>query len=320
MQEHEKIRVLIVDDVPETCENIRCLLSFEHRIEVVGEARNGEEALSKAETLKPDIVLMDINMPILDGIAATEAISCGIPGCAIIIMSVQGEQEYLRQAMVAGAREYIVKPFTSDELISSIYRVYDLLQRRQVKLQSISGVQGDDPGGQVITVFSTKGGVGKSTIAVNLAACLSQEFGFSVAIVDLDLQFGDVAVLLNLIPRQTISDLAAELNHLDEELLESYMVRHSSGVRVLTAPSRPEYAELVSAQLVEKVIKLLQERYDYVIIDTPGLFTDPSMVALDYAQQILLIPVLCLCSGCASKSVENSTPQYDYARSGEDKS
>jgi pilus assembly protein CpaE len=289
LQEHEKIRVLIVDDVPETCENIRCLLSFEHRIEVVGEARNGEEALSKAETLKPDIVLMDINMPILDGIAATEAISCGIPGCAIIIMSVQGEQEYLRQAMVAGAREYIVKPFTSDELISSIYRVYDLLQRRQVKLQSISGVQGDDPGGQVITVFSTKGGVGKSTIAVNLAACLSQEFGFSVAIVDLDLQFGDVAVLLNLIPRQTISDLAAELNHLDEELLESYMVRHSSGVRVLTAPSRPEYAELVSAQLVEKVIKLLQERYDYVIIDTPGLFTDPSMVALDYAQQILLI-------------------------------
>ena len=74
-------------------------------------------------------------MPILDGIAATEAISCGIAGCAIIIMSVQGEQEYLRQAMVAGAREYIVKPFTSDELISSIYRVYDLEQRRQVKLQ-----------------------------------------------------------------------------------------------------------------------------------------------------------------------------------------
>ena len=286
MQELEKIRVLIVDDVPETCQNIRCLLNFEPRVEVIGEARNGEEAVTKAEALRPDIVLMDINMPILDGIAATEAISCGIAGCAIIIMSVQGEQEYLRQAMVAGAREYIVKPFTSDELISSIYRVYDLEQRRQVKLQ---GELQDTPGGEVITVFSTKGGVGKSTIAVNLGVSLSQEFGFSVAIVDLDLQFGDVAVLLNLIPRQTISDLAAEMNHLDEELLESYLVRHGSGVRVLAAPSRPEYAELVSAELVEKVIKILQDCYDYVIIDTPGLFTDSSMVALDYSQQILLI-------------------------------
>lgn len=289
LQDLEKIRVLIVDDVPETCENVRCLLNFEPRIEVVGEARNGEEAVSKAEKLEPDIVLMDINMPVLDGIAATEAISCGIAGCAIIIMSVQGEQEYLRQAMVAGAREYIIKPFTSDELISSIYRVYGLEQRRQVKVQGASSELQNTPRGEVITVFSTKGGVGKSTIAVNLGVCLSQEFGFSVAIIDLDLQFGDVAVLLNLIPRQTISDLAAELNHLDEELLESYLVRHGSGVRVLAAPSRPEYAELVSAQLVEKVIKLLQERYDYVIIDTPGLFTDPSMVALDYAQQILLI-------------------------------
>lgn len=286
MQELEKIRVLIVDDVPETCQNIRCLLNFEPRVEVIGEARNGEEAVTKAEALRPDIVLMDINMPILDGIAATEAISCGIAGCAIIIMSVQGEQEYLRQAMVAGAREYIVKPFTSDELISSIYRVYDLEQRRQVKLQ---GELQDTPGGEVITVFSTKGGVGKSTIAVNLGVSLSQEFGFSVAIVDLDLQFGDVAVLLNLIPRQTISDLAAEMNHLDEELLESYLVRHGSGVRVLAAPSRPEYGELVSAELVEKVIKILQDCYDYVIIDTPGLFTDSSMVALDYSQQILLI-------------------------------
>ena len=124
---------------------------------------------------------------------------------------------------------------------------------------------------------------------MNLGVSLSQEFGFSVAIVDLDLQFGDVAVLLNLIPRQTISDLAAEMNHLDEELLESYLVRHGSGVRVLAAPSRPEYGELVSAELVEKVIKILQDCYDYVIIDTPGLFTDSSMVALDYSQQILLI-------------------------------
>lgn len=289
MEELKKIRVLIVDDVADTCENIRCLLNFEPRIEVVGEARNGEEAVSKAEKLRPDVVLMDINMPVLDGIAATEAISCRVNGCAVIIMSVQGEQEYLRQAMVAGAREYIIKPFTSDELISSIYRVYDMEQRRQVNIQEIALGQQKAARGQVVTVFSTKGGVGKSTIAVNLAVSLAHEFGFSVAIIDLDLQFGDVAVLLNMTPRQTISDLAAEFNHLDEELLDAYLTRHSSGVRVLAAPSRPEYAEMVTSEHVEKVIKLLQKSYDYIIIDTPGIFNDPSMVALDYAHQILLI-------------------------------
>lgn len=285
----KKIRVLIVDDVPETCENIRCLLHFEPGVEVVGEARDGEEAVAKAEKLRPDVVLMDINMPVLDGIAATEAISCHVPGSSIVIMSVQGEQEYLRQAMVAGARDYIIKPFTSDELTSAIYRVYELDQKRQEKVQNLNTGSGGRPRGQVITVFSTKGGVGKTTLAANLGVCLSQEFGFSVALIDLDLQFGDVAVLLNITPRQTISDLAADFNQLDEELLEASLVRHSSGLRVLAAPLRPEYAEMVSPPLVEKVIKLLSNRYDYILVDTPGSFTDPGMVALDYAHQILLV-------------------------------
>ena len=289
MQEIKKIRVLIVDDVAETCNSVRCLLNFEPRIEVVGEAPNGEEALKKAEKLRPDIILMDINMSILDGIAATETISCRVPGCAVIIMSIQGEHEYLRQAMAAGAREYIVKPFTSDELISAIYRVYELEQKRQIHVLGTHLEPREARQGQVITVFSTKGGVGKSTIAVNLSACLAREFGFSVVLVDLDLQFGDAAVLLNLVPRQAISDLAVEFNHLDEEFLDTFLVKHETGLRVLSAPSRPEYAELVTAPLVEKVIKLLQEQYDYVIIDTPGIFTDPSMVALDSAHQILLV-------------------------------
>lgn len=287
----EPIRVLIVDDVPETCENIRCLLHFEPRIEVVGEARDGEEAVKKAEKLRPDIILMDINMPVLDGIAATETISLRVPGSAIIIMSVQGEQEYLRRAMAAGAREYIIKPFTSDELTATIYRVYEMEKKRQLHAQGAL-LPGRRSEAQVITIFSTKGGVGKTTLAVNLGVCLVRDFGYSVVLLDLDLQFGDVAVMLNLMPRQTISDLAAEFQQLDGELLESYLTKHSSGLRVLAAPSRPEYAELVTAPLVEKVINLLKTRYDYILIDTPGIFTDPSLVALDYAHLILLVSSL----------------------------
>ncbi len=284
----EPIRLMIVDDIPETCENIKCLLHFEPRIEVIGVATDGEEAIKKAEKLRPHIILMDINMPILDGIAATEIISCRVPNSAIIIMSVQGEQEYLRRAMASGAREYIVKPFTSDELIETIYRVYELEKKRQIQAKNLPQ-QGEPYEGKVITVFSTKGGVGKTTLAVNLGVCLAQEYGFSVVLLDLDLQFGDAAVMLNLSPRQTISDLAADFNQLDAQLLESCLARHSSGLRLLAAPSRPEFAELVSASLVEKVIKLLKERYDYIIVDTPGSFTDAGMVALDYAHQILLV-------------------------------
>lgn len=284
----ESIRVLIVDDVRETCENIKCLLHFDDRIEVVGEAQNGEEAVRKAEELQPDVILMDINMPVMDGIAATEAISCRVPRSSIVIMSVQGEQEYLRRAMAAGAREYIVKPFTNEELVTTVYRVFELNRKR---LQQLPGERVPSPArsSQVVTVFSTKGGVGKTTLAVNLGVCLARDFGYSVALLDLDLQFGDVAVMLNLVPRQTLSDLVAEFSNLDGELLESFLEEHSSGLRVLPAPLRPEFAELVSSALVERVIEILKKRYDFVMIDTPGLFTDPGMVALDCAQEILFV-------------------------------
>ena len=118
------IQVLIVDDVAETRHNIRKLLEFEADICVVGEAADGREALALAKELQPDCVLMDINMPGLDGISATERIYQVAPDCLPIVISVQGEQEYLRKAMLAGARDYLVKPFSGQELVNTIRQVY----------------------------------------------------------------------------------------------------------------------------------------------------------------------------------------------------
>src|SRR5512147_2372350 len=106
----DKIRVLIVDDVAETRENVRKLLQFEADIEVVGAARTGREAIQLSDELKPDVVLMDINMPDMDGISATEAIRARQPAVQIIILSVQGDQNYMRRAMLAGARDFLTKP------------------------------------------------------------------------------------------------------------------------------------------------------------------------------------------------------------------
>ena len=120
----EKIRVVIVDDIAETREHLTKLLSFESDIEVVGAAASGEEAVDLTGKLQPDILLMDINMPGMDGIATTERVSATFPATSIIMMSVQGEADYLRRSMLAGAREFLVKPFSSDELTASIRQVY----------------------------------------------------------------------------------------------------------------------------------------------------------------------------------------------------
>ncbi|MCK4693937.1 MAG: response regulator transcription factor, partial [Anaerolineales bacterium] len=114
------IRVLIVDDIAETRENIRKLLQFEPDIEVVGAARTGQEAIELARETKPDVVLMDINMPDMDGIEATETLKRDVRFAQIVILSIQSEADYLRRAMRAGASDFIAKPPSGDELIGTI--------------------------------------------------------------------------------------------------------------------------------------------------------------------------------------------------------
>ncbi len=130
MPSGEKIRVLIVDDVSETRENVRKLLQFESDVDVVGVARTGREAIQLSQDLNPDVVLMDINMPDMDGIAATEAIRSKQPAVQVVILSVQGDQNYMRRAMLAGARDFLTKPPMGDELISAIRRAGLMAQER----------------------------------------------------------------------------------------------------------------------------------------------------------------------------------------------
>ncbi len=286
----DKIRVLIVDDSEETRSNIKTILAFEKRFEVIGEAENGNEAVNIAKELRPDVVLMDINMPIMDGIKATSQISIEIPETSVIIMSVQGEQEYLRKAMSAGAREFITKPFSSDDLIVSIMNTFEAEAKRKENI-GIGRVH-EDIKSKVITVFSTKGGVGKTTISSNLAVCIARNTKKKVALIDLDLQFGDVAIMLNVTVKNTISDLIKEINILDANLLDDYLVTHFSGVKVLPAPLKPEYAEYITSSHVEKIIKTLKENYHYVIIDTSASFHETVLTSLDMSDKILMVSTL----------------------------
>ncbi len=284
----KRIRVLVVDDSAEARENIRKLLRFDDEIEVVGEAENGQVALERAKELHPDVILMDINMPVMDGITATERLSLEAPECGIVMISVQGEAEYLRKAMMAGAREYLTKPFAGDDLGNTIKKVAEVEgKRRQVRQVE------DAPAaaGKVVAVFSAKGGVGKTTLAANLAVALSAEQKARVALVDLDLQFGNIGVLMDIAPPRTIADLVREKS-LDAELIETYLVNHPSGVRILPAPLRPEQAETVTGAHVDRILAALRQMADYVIVDTPQAFTETNLAVLDHADLILLVATL----------------------------
>src|SRR5258708_12072358 len=129
----QNIRVLIVDDFAETRENIRKLLQFEGDIEVVGMARNGREGIQLAKETKPNVVLMDINMPDMDDIQATEIISKEVPIAQIVIVSVQSDTDYLRRAMLAGARDFLSKPPPADELINTIRRLGNMSRHREMQ-------------------------------------------------------------------------------------------------------------------------------------------------------------------------------------------
>ncbi len=290
--DQKKIRVLIVDDIPETRENLRKLLFFESDIEVVGAASSGEEGITLAGELRPDIVLMDINMPGVDGITASEAISQQAPFTQIIMMSVQGEADYLRRSMLAGAREFLIKPFSSDELISSIHRVYELRRHLPPPPPPPSAVEPErspEELGKVVAVFSPKGGVGCSTVAINLAISLRQAEKAQVILVDGSLQFGDVAVLLNLQASRTLADLAPHIDELDDELLSHVMLAHQSGIKALLAPPRPEMADLIAPGILSTIVGKLRHLYNYVVVDTASTLADTTLTILDMADRVVLI-------------------------------
>jgi pilus assembly protein CpaE len=300
-QPRQKISVLIVDDIPETRENLRKLLYFEPDIEIVGTADNGQRAVDEARRLQPDIVLMDINMPDMDGITASQEIGRVAPVTQIIMMSVQSETDYLRRSMMAGAKYFLTKPFTSEELSTSIHRVYDMGATSRVAsrtmlasetgapISPVASLRRPSTQGKLLVVYSPKGGTGCSLVAANLAIALAQITSKKVALVDTSLQFGDVGVLLDLQGAQSIADAANRVNELDSDLLNVLMASHPSGIKVLTAPSTPVASERITPAILKKVLAQLIRDFDYVLLDTWSHLDDIVLSAIDLADRVLVV-------------------------------
>jgi pilus assembly protein CpaE len=248
---------------------------------------------------------MDVNMPVMDGIQATETLAQEVSGSPVIIMSVQGERDYLRRAMQSGAREFLIKPFSGDELIASIRRVYQLEQKKESFLAKTTAGTEKAPAaptdgetkprgerGQVIFFYSGKGGVGKSLIAANLAVSMANETKGKVALVDLDLQFGDIGVLLNLDHSQGITDLIENIDHMDQEFIREIMVDGPFGIKVLLAPISPELADLVTVDHVRRIFGELRKMFDYIIVDSSAHLGEINLEVLDHADKVVVVTSL----------------------------
>ena len=295
----DTIRVIIVDDLVETRENVRKLLQFEQDVEVIAQAGTGEDAILLAQEHQPDIILMDINMPGIDGIGASQKISESVPQAQIIIMSVQSDSDYLRRAMLAGARDFLTKPFSGDELIAAVRRVHAKRPARPTARTSSSqgghsqtadyqDEQASLAQGNVIAVFSPKGGCGCTTTAINTAVSLAKQ-GHQTVLVDASLQFGDVAVMLNMKPITSLVDVSSRADELDTDLISTIVQTHRSGLNVLLAPPRPEMAEVVTEAHMKDLLEKLRQMYEYIIVDTTSSLNDIALTVLDVADRILLI-------------------------------
>ena len=297
----DKIRVLIVDDIADTRDSLAKLLSFEKDIEVSGSVGSGQEAVDFAKQHRPNVILMDINMQPMDGITATEIITNVVPESPIIMMSVQNEQDYLRRSMLAGASDFVAKPFSADEVINAIRRVHEI---GKVKRQRFANMQPAAPAagaavslpsrserGRIISLFSPKGGVGRTTLATNLAVALHQATEKPVVLVDGSLPFGDVAVILNMSPKaKTIADLVGSFETMDSDVLESVLVAHSTGIKVLLAPPTPETAELITPANMKRTLEVLRETHGFVVVDTWPSYTEMVLTMLDVSD-VVLVPM-----------------------------
>jgi pilus assembly protein CpaE len=326
----EVISILIVDDIPETRENIKKLLAFEeHEFRVVGSVGTGREAIKGAMETRPDIVIMDINMPDMDGITATSEITKALPTAAVIMMSVQTDADYMRKAMQAGARQFLGKPIAPDELyntIREVYRNYEPIRRQARAMQEMPVMApratpkttASDDGvvraGHVIVVYSPSGGVGKTTIATNLASGLMRR-GIRVLLVDADLQFGDVGVFLKVQSQSTMLELVGKVEDLDTEFFDSIVSTHESGLKVLLGPTRPEYAEEVERDpaTVAHIIEKVADAYDFIVVDTRSRLDDMLISLTDIATRIVVVATPTLASVKNARFVLDLFDKLNYA-------
>lgn len=304
----ESLRLLIVDPDVNLRTDLRKQMT-RAGVAVIGEAGYGADAVSLAQGTRPDAVMVAWQEPTARVEQTLETLALTLPAAPLIVYSDTKELSATRLAIQSGANDYILKPFTAKEALDAIHKALVQMERRRLA-EAGNGQAVSE--GIVVAVFGAKGGIGKTTLSANLASALSQVRSESVALLDIDTRFGDIALVLDMSPEKNISDAVRSIDEVDRFNIRSYLTRHSSGINVLPAPTRPSEWRQVRPGHIEKLIKLLAQTHDYVILDTPGFFTELVGVALDLADLVLLVTTLDIASIKDSSMALDMLSSADY--------
>lgn len=286
---NDQIRVVIVAADRNALSGLLNLLTPFPQIAIVGSTIDTDTALAEIRRREPDIVLAELNTSPLPGIKLTKRISIDFPTVATIIVANQAGLGFFKEAMRVGASDFLVRPITGDELWKSIRQVCEVQQERALQMATRVREPEVTIDGKLVVVCGAKGGVGKTLLSTNLAALLGSLYPGKIALIDLNLQFGNVDLFLSLPTDRTIKSLGAVMQELQKQSVESVLHSTPYGLKVLLAPTSPEDADNFDGNDIASLLVFFKRTYPLTIVDTASYVNDVLLVALQEADLILAV-------------------------------
>jgi pilus assembly protein CpaE len=280
------IRTILIDHDLVALDMLRHSLEVYENIQVLAETDSLIYGYEMIRQNAPELAFIDLSQSFEKGLETVQRISSYFKKTFIVISSDDLSKEQVLQCMRAGAREFLTRPFSRDDIKA-------LMDSNQKLLQT--SLQEEDSSGRILTLFSNKGGLGKTTLAVNLALALSEVVQKPVALVDLNLQLGDITTFLDVSPKETIIDIAKNISRVDATYLENSLAEYRQGkghLYILADPMYAEEAEEITSTQINKVLTVLRSVFSYVVVDTTTSFDSKTLTALDIADSICLVSMV----------------------------
>jgi pilus assembly protein CpaE len=274
------LRIAVVDPNDATRENLKTVLLGLDMVWLEAECSRYEFFSDVVEQTKPDIGLVAMDTDPDKATQLVSEVAAQAPNCILLVTSSSTDGRLILQAMRAGAKEFLTEPLKAEDLAAALQRVK----------QQQSGARGEpNKDCKVIAVAGATGGVGTSSIAVNLSCALAADEENSVVLVDLDVALGDADVFLDTIPEYSLADVAQNVARLDLTLLKKSLTKHSSGIHLLPRPMQLEDAHLVTPESLERVIGLLKTSFTHIVLDTSKSFSPLDKLAFQMASDVLMV-------------------------------